>query len=142
MPALVRSEYAREILDDTFPFGVGITGWAVEHREPVLSNQAHLESRAAFVPGTPVDPEALVVVPLIARGSLKGTLNVYRIGERPPSPSRSSSSRSESVALAMMDIDDFKKVNDVYGHGVGDQVLAGLADQSAGCRAVERRRLP
>ena len=81
VPALVRSDYADEILNDPFPFGVGITGWAVEHREPVLSNQAHLDPRVAFVPGTPVDPEALIVVPLIARGALKGTLNVYRIGE-------------------------------------------------------------
>jgi diguanylate cyclase (GGDEF)-like protein len=29
----------------------------------------------------------------------------------------------------MLDIDDFKKVNDVYGHGVGDQVLHELAEQ-------------
>ena len=43
VPALVRSEWSQEIYDDVFPFGVGITGWAVEHREPVLSNQAHLD---------------------------------------------------------------------------------------------------
>src|SRR5215216_5957335 len=34
IPTLVRSEYADEILSERFPFGVGITGWAVEHREP------------------------------------------------------------------------------------------------------------
>jgi diguanylate cyclase (GGDEF)-like protein len=181
VPALVRSDYAKEILDDTFPFGVGITGWAVEHREPVFANQAHLDHRVAFVPGTPVDPEALIVVPLVARGLLKGTLNVYRIGEaarftdhefelakrfgdaaalaldnahvrarlereaqtdsltglynhryfheRLRRELTRASSSHESVGLVMMDIDDFKKVNDVYGHGVGDQVLAGLADQ-------------
>jgi diguanylate cyclase (GGDEF)-like protein len=32
------------------------------------------------------------------------------------------------VAVVMVDIDDFKKVNDVYGHAVGDDVLADLAD--------------
>ena len=52
VPALVRSEYAEEILQKQFPFGEGITGWAVEHREPVLANQAHLDPRVQFVPGT------------------------------------------------------------------------------------------
>src|SRR5438874_882966 len=42
---------------------------------------AHLDPRVAFVPGTPPDPEALITVPLIARGSLKGALNIYRVGE-------------------------------------------------------------
>jgi diguanylate cyclase (GGDEF)-like protein len=41
---------------------------------------------------------------------------------------RASRSRS-SVSLLMLDIDDFKKVNDVYGHGIGDQVLRELGDQ-------------
>ena len=48
VPALVRSEYADEILSERFPFGEGITGWAVEHREPVLANQAHLDPRVAL----------------------------------------------------------------------------------------------
>jgi diguanylate cyclase (GGDEF)-like protein len=180
VPTLVRSDYAEEILEDAFPFGVGITGWAVEHREPVLANQAHLDPRVAFVPGTPVDPEALIVVPLIARGVLKGTLNVYRIGEDASfteeefelatrlgdaaalaldnAHSRDRLEREAQtdsltglynhrhfherlrkeltlaagehakVGLVMLDIDDFKKVNDVFGHAVGDQVLAELAD--------------
>jgi diguanylate cyclase (GGDEF)-like protein len=34
-----------------------------------------------------------------------------------------------SVALLMLDIDDFKRVNDIYGHGIGDQVLRELAEQ-------------
>ncbi len=180
IPALVRSEWSQEIYEDVFPFGVGITGWAVEHRESVLSNQAHLDPRVEFVPGTPLEPEALIVVPLIARGALKGTLNVYRIGEdafftqeefelakrlgdaaalaldnahirarlereaqtdsltglynhryfheRLRRELTRAASEHENVALVMLDIDDFKKVNDVFGHAVGDEVLAELAD--------------
>src|SRR5918994_134450 len=180
VPALVRSEYADEILSERFPFGEGITGWAVEHREPVLANQAHLDPRVRFVPGTPLEPEALIVVPLVARGALKGTLNVYRIGEDASFSEKEfelakrlghaaalaldnahirarlereaqtdsltglynhrhfherlrreltrASSAHENVAVVMIDIDDFKKVNDVFGHAVGDQVLAELAD--------------
>jgi hypothetical protein len=31
------------LADEPFSYGVGITGWAVEHREPVLANRAELD---------------------------------------------------------------------------------------------------
>ncbi len=81
-PVLARDPWADKIMASLSRFGEGITGWAVEHREPVLTNQAHLDPRVNIVPGTPADePEALVSVPLIARGHTKGALNVYRLGE-------------------------------------------------------------
>jgi diguanylate cyclase (GGDEF)-like protein len=179
-PVLARSKWAKEVMSETFPFGEGITGWACAHREPVLSNQAHLDPRVRFVPGTPIEPEALVVVPLVARGVLKGTLNVYREGEdasftpeefelarrlgdaaalaldnahiraalelqaqtdsltglynhrhfheRLRRELTHASSAHETVGVVMVDIDDFKRVNDIYGHAVGDQILAEIAD--------------
>jgi diguanylate cyclase (GGDEF)-like protein len=179
-PVLARSKWADEVMRERFSFGEGITGWAVEHREPVLANQAHLDPRVRFVPGTPVDPEALIAVPLIARGNLKGTLNIYRVGEeakfteeefllatrfgdaaalaldnahiratlehqastdaltglynhrtfhdRVREELMRASVEHDTVALIMLDLDDFKKVNDVYGHGVGDQLLLQVAE--------------
>ena len=179
-PVLARSKWAHEVMSETFSFGEGITGWAVEHREPVLANKAHLDPRVRFVPGTPVDPEALIAVPLIARGRLKGTLNIYRVGEdvafseeefhlacrfgdaaalaidnahvrarlehqastdaltglynhrtfhdRLRQEVMRASMEHDTVALLMLDLDDFKRVNDVYGHGIGDQLLLEVAD--------------
>jgi diguanylate cyclase (GGDEF)-like protein len=184
IPRLARSRWAAQVLAERFPFGEGITGWAVEHREPVLANQAHLDPRVRIVPGTPNEPEALIVVPLIARGNLKGTLNIYREGEDASFTEEEfrlatrfgdaaalaldnahirasleqqaqtdaltgllnhrafhellrkellrSSSAHDTVALVMFDLDDFKKVNDIHGHAVGDLVLAAIAEQLRG----------
>ncbi|WP_371362470.1 GGDEF domain-containing protein [Sporomusa rhizae] len=42
------------------------------------------------------------------------------------------------LCIAMVDVDDFKKVNDRYGHKVGDQMLIALADTfRANTRAVD-----
>ncbi|MBJ2217664.1 MULTISPECIES: diguanylate cyclase domain-containing protein [Pseudomonas] len=37
------------------------------------------------------------------------------------------------LALVAMDIDDFKPINDRYGHGVGDQMLIGVAERLESC---------
>src|SRR5581483_113814 len=37
------------------------------------------------------------------------------------------------VAVLMLDIDDFKRINDVHGHGVGDELLRMLADTLRTC---------
>src|SRR6476620_12236543 len=127
-----------------------------------------------------MDPEALICVPLIARGSIKGALNIYREGEavafsetefevakrfgdaaalaldnaesrarlehqartdsltglfnhsvfyeRLLQSLQESSRTHEPIAVLMRDIDDFKHVNDVHGHAVGDELLRFLAE--------------
>ena len=76
VPRLARTEWQDEVMRTRPGFGQGITGWAVVNRQPVLTNEAHLAPRVVIVPGTPVDPEALISIPLIARGMLKGALNI------------------------------------------------------------------
>jgi diguanylate cyclase (GGDEF)-like protein len=181
IPLMSRDKWADEIMGDQPLYGEGITGWVVENREPQLVNDAHLDPRVKVVPGTPPDePEALISVPLVARGTIKGALNVYRLGDdasfteeefdlaqrfgdaaalaldnaqvragleleaqtdsltglynhryfhdRLRAELNRVSRAHDSIAVLMLDIDDFKRVNDIYGHGTGDQVLVALAD--------------
>jgi diguanylate cyclase (GGDEF)-like protein len=78
---LARDLYADEILADEPSMGGGLTGWVIDHGEAVLANEAHLDRRSVQVPGTPFEPEAMILVPLIVGGEVIGTLNVGRLGE-------------------------------------------------------------
>src|SRR4051812_29464695 len=180
VPVLARSDSHQHAIMQSRPaFGEGITGWAVENRRPVWTNRAHLDPRVVNVPGTPIEPEALITVPLVALGALKGALNIYRLGddakfyehefelakwfgdaaalafdnaqvkarlehlaqtdsltglynhrffhERLRSELTRASRSHDPVAVLMFDLDDFKRVNDVYGHGAGDQLLLQIS---------------
>jgi diguanylate cyclase (GGDEF)-like protein/excisionase family DNA binding protein len=80
-PILARDRFADVIMDYEGPLGIGITGWVIAHREAVRSNDAHLDSRSVQIPGTPFEPESMVVVPLLVDREVIGTLNVGRMGE-------------------------------------------------------------
>jgi diguanylate cyclase (GGDEF)-like protein len=81
-PVLTRERHAEEVRRYVVPFGRGLMGWAVENAEPILANDALNDPRAMQIPGTPDDPEALVVVPLVADGDVIGCMNISRVGEQ------------------------------------------------------------
>src|SRR5688500_15932227 len=167
LPVLARDEWSDQIMYSSCDYGVGITGWAVENQKPVLANRADQDPRVLSIPGTPLDPEAMICIPLISREKVKGCLNIYRQGEgsgfseedfelakrfgdaaalaidnaklrsileqqaltdpltglynhrhfqeRLRSELERANRSKDSTALLLLDIDDFKKVNDVYG---------------------------
>ena len=80
LPVLTRERHADEVSRYLIPFGRGLMGWAVEHSQPILANDALSDPRAVQIPGTPEDSEAVIVVPLIADGEVLGAVNVSRIG--------------------------------------------------------------
>jgi diguanylate cyclase (GGDEF)-like protein len=79
---LARDRYAEVILQHEGPLDAGITGWAIRTGATVLANDAHLDPRSVQIPGTPEEPESMLVCPLFgAGGDVIGTLNVARMGD-------------------------------------------------------------
>jgi diguanylate cyclase (GGDEF)-like protein/PAS domain S-box-containing protein/excisionase family DNA binding protein len=77
---IARDRFADVILREQMPIGVGLTGWAIDHHEAVLCNDALEDPRSVQIPGTPVEPESMLIVPLQIGGDVIGTLNLARMG--------------------------------------------------------------
>ena len=80
-PVLARDRFAELILSTTQAIDRGITGWVLAHGAAECVNDAHLDARANLIPGTPMEAESLIVVPLRVGGEVVGTLNVGRMGD-------------------------------------------------------------
>ncbi|QNM97703.1 GGDEF domain-containing response regulator [Chitinimonas koreensis] len=59
--------------------------------------------------------------------SLTGLLNHTSSKQRLDAALNAAAAEHEPLAVAMIDIDHFKKVNDTYGHPMGDQIIRSLA---------------
>jgi diguanylate cyclase (GGDEF)-like protein len=64
---------------------------------------------------------------LMVRDSLTGLLNHTKTKELLDHEINRAKRTGESLVFAMVDIDKFKSVNDIYGHPVGDRVIKSLA---------------
>ncbi len=91
------------------------------NQELKLTNQALIKSREAL------DRQNDELKKLATRDPLTNCLNrrsFYELGEHLFIQSGISQSR---LACVMFDIDFFKKINDTFGHGVGDKVIISVA---------------
>jgi len=64
---------------------------------------------------------------LIVTDELTGSYNRRFFNEVLPGLINNSVEKDESLAVIVIDIDDFKGINDTYGHLVGDQALCAVA---------------
>lgn len=64
----------------------------------------------------------------LSRDSLTGLLKHADIKEQVAVEQDRALRTGKSMSVVMLDIDHFKKVNDSYGHGVGDNVIRALAN--------------
>jgi len=80
VPVFALGEYADEVMADSFPVGVGVTGWVVANRQTRNVERADTDPLVAVVEGTEMEQESFVSVPLIVGDRVVAALNVYRIG--------------------------------------------------------------
>ena len=80
---------------------------------------------------------------LAGRDELTGLPNRRRMNQLMEQKLRRSGRAGSVFCLVMIDIDHFKRVNDTYGHAVGDEVLrafAGIASLPAPSASDRQRR--
>lgn len=154
-PVLTRERHAKQVRRYDVPFGRGLMGWATDHAEPVLANDALHDPRAMQIPGTPADPEALAVVPLVSAGDVIGCMNISRVG----GPENYFSENdfelvklfAGQASIALRNAEAHHAVNEradtdaltgLGNHGAFQRTLGELCDASAGRgkrRATDRR---
>ena len=72
------------------------------------------------------------VLRLAERDPLTGLLNHRGIHQRLAVEGRRAQQRGGQLSLVMIDLDDFKLLNDTYGHPAGDRVLSLVSDSIRG----------
>ncbi len=87
----------------------------------------------------PIDPQRLVnsvvsraermkiIRSQMVRDSMTGLFNHTATKEQLDTAIAHAQRKQEEVCFAMIDVDKFKRVNDTYGHPIGDRVLIALA---------------
>jgi diguanylate cyclase len=70
---------------------------------------------------------------LVIRDALTGLFNRKHMQDVLAREHERFNRTGQSYAVALLDVDHFKKINDVHGHQVGDEVLCALAQQAQAC---------
>jgi diguanylate cyclase (GGDEF)-like protein len=139
-----RDRFAEVIMQHEGPLDAGITGWVIRNAEAVLANDAHIDPRSINIPGTPEEPESMIVCPLLVAGEVIGTLNVARMGGEDSHFSRDEFELAQlfaaqaSIALrnadahgAVVTLADHDALTGLRNHGAFQRELTALLERGA-----------
>jgi GAF domain-containing protein len=79
-PVFALGIWVEQIMAETLSVDQGTTGWVVRNRRTRNVPNTRYDEISTVVPGTDLDDEAFVCVPMLAHDNVVGTLNVYRVG--------------------------------------------------------------
>ena len=95
-------------------------------------DENHLELVRFIATTIALDVENVRLHRVAVTDPLTGAYNREFLMARLPQEIAAALERDRSLSVAMVDVDHFKAVNDQYGHGVGDLVLAEVARRLRG----------
>ena len=107
-------------------------GLLVARHQELLSRQRHADRAALQATGDELRAVNELLRDMATRDSLTGLLNRRALEQRLPE-ALALCRRHGGGALAMLDLDGFKQVNDSLGHAAGDELLQLVAQTLAGC---------
>jgi len=100
-------------------------GSGAQSLSALVNRISELEARVAQLQRENIDliMKNRVLAEVSARDALTGLYNRWYVMEKIESEMNRSLRHGSPVALLMLDIDHFKRINDSFGHAAGDQVL-------------------
>ena len=94
---------------------------------PAAFKPHHLELLRFIATTIALDLENVRLHRVAVTDTLTGAYNREFLAERLPAEVDNAIACSQPLSIAMIDVDHFKRVNDEFGHAVGDEVLAEIA---------------
>ena len=79
-----------------------------------------------------LEEQARQLVRLSVRDGLTGVFNRRHLDEQLPAELQRARRSGQPISVAMIDLDNFKRINDSVGHSVGDRALQAVADVITG----------
>mgnify|MGYP000234371676 CR=1 FL=1 len=93
-----------------------------------LENLVKQRTEELEITNNELTKEKLILQGLSSRDSLTGLFNRFKLEEAFEYEQKQSNRYETDLSIIMIDIDDFKSVNDTYGHNIGDVFLKEIAE--------------